>query len=430
MRSDSTHDLADQDSMTPSLAGQRIVVIGTGYVGLPAALMWARAGHDVVGVDIDENLVRAINDRTLLVNEQELHDLLSHPEVHRHLTARTEPSESDVFVVAVPTPVDPMRKVADLTHVTSALESICRVLRPGNLVIIESTVPPLTCRDVIKPLIEQLTAFEVPEEILLAHCPERILPGDIFQEIVHNDRLIGGLDEASTTAAAEIYAAFVEGALHHTNDLVAELSKLMENAYRDVNIALANELAQISESLGAPPDEVFYFANKHPRVNILQPGIGVGGHCIPVDPWFLKQVAPYDSRIIATARVVNDEMPARTAARIRHAVAELSQPRIVALGATYKRDCDDQRESPALKVVDLLRTDGYDVRHFDPLVPELGYGSLQEVLENADLAVVLVGHGVIIKELMGLRPRLNEIMSDPRVLILDASLQNEGSETP
>jgi len=398
---------------------QRIVVIGTGYVGLPAAIMWAKAGHDVVGVDVDENLVRAINDRTLLIDEREMRDLLAHPEVHRHLEARTEPCEGDVFVIAVPTPVDPIRKVADLGFIEEAVASICPVLRPGNLVIVESTVPPLTCRDLIRPQLEQGTGLKVPTEVMLAHCPERILPGDIFQEIVHNERLIGGLDRASTTAALNAYAAFVEGAMHPTDDLTAELSKLMENTYRDVNIALANEFAQICDSLGAPADKVFYYANRHPRVNILQPGIGVGGHCIPVDPWFLKEIAPDFSRLITTARTINDEMPNRTAARIRRAVADVQSPVIVALGATYKANCEDQRESPAKEVVRLLRQDGYQVRHYDPLVPELTYDSLETALLQADLVAVLVGHRSVLNELKVLSPRLGELMRNNRVLVFD-----------
>ena len=384
--------------------------------------MWAHAGHETIGIDIDQNLVNAINDRTLLINERELQDLLSHEEVIKNLRAQTAPCEGDVFVIAVPTPIDPVRKIADLSSINQAVNQISTVLRPGNLVIIESTVPPLACRTVVAPQIEERTGLKVPQEVMLAHCPERILPGDIFQEIVHNDRLIGGLDGASTEAALDVYRAFVKGDLHPTNDLVAELSKLMENTYRDVNIALANELAQICETLGAPSQEVFGFANKHPRVNILDPGIGVGGHCIPIDPWFLKEASPYDSRLISTARLINDEMPSRTAARIRRAVADIRNPRIVALGATYKRNSEDQRESPAAATVRFLIDDGYDVRHLDPLVPELRYTSLGSELSDVDLVVLLVGHDELITDLERLRPDLTHIMRHDRVMILDSSI--------
>jgi UDP-N-acetyl-D-mannosaminuronic acid dehydrogenase len=396
-----------------------IVVIGTGYVGLPAALMWAKAGQKVVGVDINENVVRAINERTMLLNEQELHELLNDPAVQPNLVARTTPCSGDVFVIAVPTPVDHLKKVCDMGPVQSAVESICPHLRPGNLVILESTVPPTTCSKFIKPLIEKLTGFKVPQDILLAHCPERILPGDIFREIVENDRLIGGMNEASTNAAAEIYASFVKGTLHRTDDVSAELSKLMENTFRDVNVALANELAQICELLGVDGRKVIGFANKHPRVKIMNPGIGVGGHCIPVDPWFLKEVAPYNSRLITMARLINDEMPHRIAEKIRHAVADVPEPRIVALGATYKKNCEDMRESPAIEIVHLLQQDGYDVAHYDPMVPKMGFASLTEAVQGADLVAVLVCHDGIKRELTDNRTTIEKTMRHGRICFFD-----------
>jgi UDP-N-acetyl-D-mannosaminuronic acid dehydrogenase len=380
----------------------KIVVIGTGYVGLPAALMWARAGHPVVGVDIRENLVRAINERTLLIEEQELNDLLADAEVRRNLSAQTTPCEGDVFVIAVPTPVEPLKKVADLSFVKSAVESIVPFVRRGNLVLLESTVPPLTTRDYVKPMLEAGTGLAVPGDLLLAHCPERILPGDIFREIVENDRLIGGVDARSTAAAKEVYGSFVTGELIETDDLSAELAKLMENTYRDVNIALANEFSHICEDVGVDVRTVIGFANRHPRVNILASGIGVGGHCIPVDPWFLKEIAPYNSRLISTARTINDEMPGRTAAKIRHAVRDIDKPRIVAFGATYKVNCEDVRASPAIEVVHLLLRDGYDVRHVDPLVPGMGYDDCASLIEGADLAVVLVAHDAVVKDVQRL----------------------------
>jgi UDP-N-acetyl-D-mannosaminuronic acid dehydrogenase len=396
-----------------------IVVIGTGYVGLPAALMWARAGQKVVGVDINENVVRAINERTMLLNEQELHNLLNEPVVQSNLVARTKPCAGDVFVIAVPTPVDALKKVCDMGPVQSALESICPFLRRGNLVILESTVPPMTCRNVLKPMIEKLTKFKVPQDILVAHCPERILPGDIFREITDNDRLIGGMDEKSTSAAADVYATFVKGALHRTDDVTAELSKLMENTYRDVNVALANELAQICQLLGVDGRKAIGYANKHPRVNIMNPGIGVGGHCIPVDPWFLKEVAPYDSRLITTARLINDEMPHRTAEKIRRAVADVPNPRVVALGATYKKNCEDMRESPAIEIVELLKKDGYDVSHYDPLVHSMRFSSLAKVAKGADLIAVLVCHDDVKRELTHQAKAIEKVMRRKRIVYFD-----------
>src|SRR2546428_5118993 len=227
--------------------------------------MWAKSGQNVVGVDINENVVRAINERTMLLNEEELHKLLNDPAVQPNLIARSTPCAGDVFVVAVPTPVDKLRKVCDIGPVQSAIESICPHLRKGNLVIIESTVPPMTCRRLVKPLIEKLTGLTVPDDILLAHCPERILPGDIFREIVENDRLIGGMDDRSTHATAAGYGTFVKGVLHRTDEVSAELAKLMENTYRDVNVALPNKFPQIAALFGVDGGTGTANANNNPR---------------------------------------------------------------------------------------------------------------------------------------------------------------------
>lgn len=424
-----TNTMTDAHKPSP-----RLVVIGTGYVGLPAALMWAKAGLQVVGVDIDDNIVNAINDRTMLINEEELAALFRDPAVHENLVGSSVPTPADIFVIAVPTPVDRLRKSADLRHVEAAIRSITPLLERGNLVIIESTIPPMTCRDVIKPLIEELTSLRVPQDVRLAHCPERILPGDIFHEIVHNDRLVGGMDADSTELATQAYRKFVKGELHRTSDIAAELSKLMENAYRDVNIALANEFAGICETLGADAIEVIKLANKHPRVQILSPGIGVGGHCIPVDPWFLKEVAPYDSRIIGMARAVNDDMPHKMAAKIRRAVKDIDKPKIVLLGASYKRNCEDIRESPAIRIAQLLETDGYHNIHLDPLVPHMGYEKLAEEARDAHLIVILVAHDCVLEEIHREWPTIEAVMARPRVLQLDGESthtqpRNPGAQT-
>lgn len=394
---------------------QTIVVIGTGYVGLPAALMLAKAGHDVVGVDINENIVRAINEGVLLIKEEELQALLDDPAVKANLRAQSTPCEGDVFIIAVPTPVDPRKKVADMRYVDEAVESLLPYLRPGNLIIIESTVPPLTCRERITPVIEARTGLTVGEDVFLAHCPERILPGDIFHEIVYNDRIIGGINEKTRDLAANVYASFVKGNLYKTDDITAELVKLMENTYRDVNIALANEFAAVAETLGIDARQAIELANKHPRVDILSPGIGVGGHCIPIDPWFIKEVDPANSRLIFISRLINDEMPSRVAARIRRAVREVPVPRIVALGAAYKPNVDDPRESPAIKIVELLRDDGYDVAHYDPLIEGMEYPSLIEAARGADLLAILVPHRVILEELARCRAEVEAAMRRPAI---------------
>lgn len=395
---------------------KRIVVIGTGYVGLPAALLLAKAGYKVVGVDINENIVRAINDGVLLIEEEKLDELMAAPEVRANLSAQGTPCEADVFIIAVPTPLDERKKVADLSYVEDAVESILPFLKAGDLIILESTVPPLTCRELITPMIEESTALKVGGDVSLAHCPERILPGEVFYEIIHNDRIIGAVDEKTRRMAAEIYESFVVGELLLTDDVTAELAKLMENTYRDVNVALANEFNAVAETLGIDGREVIALANKHPRVDILQPGIGVGGHCIPIDPWFIKEVDPANSRLIFTARLVNDEMPHKTTARIRRAVRDIPQPRIVALGASYKPNTEDTRESPAIEIVELLRADGFHVEHYDPLAKGYEYPSLVEVTRDADCLVLLVEHDAVIAELAAHRDEIERGMRHPVVL--------------
>ncbi len=411
-------DCDNVDGLSPSR--MRIVVVGTGYVGLPAALLLAKAGHQVVGVDIDDNVVRAINDRTLLINEVELQELWADHRVQANLVASSAPEIADAYIIAVPTPVHPRKKIADLNYVTSALKSICPFLRRGSLIIIESTVPPLTCRDVVAPCITAETGLTVPSEVLVAHCPERILPGDVFQEIVWNDRIIGGMSMEATEAARAVYSSFVRGELLLTDDVTAELCKLMENTFRDVNIALANEMADVCQTLGVNWREAFELANRHPRVSYLMPGIGVGGHCIPVDPWFIKEVDPLNSSLISTARSVNDARPARIAACIRRQLAGIRDPSIIAIGAAYKPDSEDTRESPAIQVVDLLRSDGYRVAHHDPLVSGMQYGSLAEVAAGADMLCILVGHTSVLEELDTTEAVIRAGMRSPIVSVLSS----------
>ncbi|MGH3788094.1 MAG: nucleotide sugar dehydrogenase [Pseudonocardiaceae bacterium] len=400
--------MADQSNLS-------VVVIGTGYVGLPAALLLARAGHQVVGVDINENVVRALNQGILHIKEADLQQLMEDPTVRRNLTAQTTPCPADVFLIAVPSPLDQLKKIAELNYVRQAAFSIVPHLRPGNLVILESTVPPLTCRTCVTPILEQ-SGLKVGVDLFLAHCPERILPGDVFEEIIHNDRVIGAADQVSRDFAYRVYASFVQGELFQTDDVTAELCKLMENTYRDVNIALANEFAALAEDLHIDALEAISLANRHPRVNILKPGIGVGGHCIPIDPWFIKEVSPANSRLIFTSRLVNDEMPDKIAAKIRRAVRGVREPKIVAVGAAYKPNIEDIRESPALKIVNLLREDGYHVDHLDPLVPGMQYTTLSEPCRDADCLAVLVEHDVVRDEIRTRGDLIRRTMRTPTVL--------------
>ena len=393
-----------------------IVVIGTGYVGLPAALLLAQAGHDVVGVDINENIVRAINEGVMHIREDDLQRLMDDAQVKKNLRAQSTPCPGDIFIIAVPTPVDHRKKIADMSYVDDAVVSIIPHLKPGNLVIIESTIPPLTCRERVTPMIEAATDLKVGETLYLAHCPERILPGNVFHEILYNDRIIGGKDEKTRDMAAGVYASFVKGNLYKTDDVTAELVKLMENSFRDVNIALANEFNAVAETLGIDGRHAIELANKHPRVSILMPGIGVGGHCIPIDPWFIKEVDPANSRLIFTSRLINDEMPHKIASKIRRAVREIDNPKIVALGAAYKPNTEDTRESPALEIVALLKEDGYDITHYDPLVSGMGYSAIAEIAAGADLLAILIPHKEIVEELARDEAAIKRTMRTPIVV--------------
>lgn len=394
---------------------RHIVVIGTGYVGLPAALLLARAGHTVTGVDINENIVRAINQGILHLKEDDLQTIMDEPQVRQNLRAQSQPCKADVFLIAVPTPLDYRKKIAEMKYVREATEAIVPYLEPGNLVILESTVPPLTCRDFMTPILEK-SGLKVGGNLFLAHCPERILPGDVFYEIIHNDRIIGAADQTSRDLAEAVYASFVRGRLYQTDDVTAELCKLMENTYRDVNVALANELAAVAEGLGVDPLHAIELANKHPRVKILKPGIGVGGHCIPLDPWFIKEVDPANSRLIFTSRLINDEMPHRIATKVRRALKDIPDPAIVAIGAAYKPNTEDVRESPAVEIVQLLRQDGYRVAHYDPLVAGMGYSSLAQIAAGADCLVILVEHEVVRAELRKCSDVVRQAMQTPNIL--------------
>lgn len=397
------------------MADEKVVVIGVGYVGLPAALLLAQSGCTVVGVDTDARKVEELNSAVLHLGETELAHLIHDPLVRRNIRAAPTPEAGDVFVVAVPTPVDRRKKIADLSGLEAAVSSIVPVLNRGNLVIIESTIPPLTCREVITPILER-DGLTVGNDLHLAHCPERILPGDVFREITTNGRVIGGTTPEAAERAARLYKRFVRGPLVLTDDVTAEMVKLLENTYRDVNIALANEIAAVAETVGVDPLQMIELANLHPRVNLLKPGIGVGGHCIPLDPWFIKQVDPSNSRLIFAARLINDEQPFRIAAKIRRALRDVTAPRIVIVGATYKPNVPDTRESPALQIAEMLRADGYDVAQHDPLVDGMRYSSLKSIAKDADCLALLVEHDVVKREIAVERPAIEAAMRHPTIL--------------
>lgn len=395
---------------------ESVVVVGAGYVGLPLSLHLAKGGLRVTAVDVDERVVRAINNRTCKIEEKEdFEKFFQDPDVQANLSAQATPVEADAFVIAVPTPVKGDDKSPDLDAVIAAAGSIVPVLRPGNLVVVESTIPPLTTEKVVKPILEK-SGYRVGEEILLAHCPERILPGNIMSEAVFNARVIGGVDDRSTRRAAELFGTFVKGKLNLTNDRTAEFVKLIENSYRDVNVAFANQVAILCEELGIDPYEAIELANQHPRVQILSPGIGVGGHCIPIDPWFLIHGSPASTGLLRSARDVNDAMPGRTAETILRSIEGVPEPKVVCLGATYKPNVKDTRESPSFEVFEILRRKGLDVSLYDPLLPEYACDSVLSVARGSDALAILVPHDLIVTEIRYRRLEILACMRTPNLL--------------
>lgn len=388
---------------------EKVVVIGTGFVGLPLALLLASKGVEVVGVDIDENLTRAINDATLNLDEAELQALLEDETVQKNLVAKNEPEAGDAFVISVPTPLTDPEKSPDLSHVKMSIEWVLPYLETGDVLNVESTIPPRTCETVIMEIIED-AGYTPGGDIHLAHSPERILPGDVFEEIVHNDRIIGGATPECARVASKIYDPFLQGEVYTTDLLSAELCKLMENTYRDINVAIANEFALIGDELDIEIEGVIELANNHPRVDILQPGIGVGGHCLPVDPWFLNEVDPEHTNLITTARRVNDLMPARATQRVRRLIAEFTDPHILALGMAYKPNTYDHRNSPAKEIVRDLRLDGYSVSHYDRRVSGETYDDLQSLIEQErpDVLLHLVPHDETVAAIDALEGWLEE----------------------
>lgn len=392
-----------------------VAVIGLGYVGLPAALMFAKSGLKTVGVDINADLLFQLSSGVCPIKEEGLVQIFGDTETRAHFSVQDSPPIAETYIIAVPTPLDVLRKIADLKAVASACVSIVPFLRSEALVIVESTIPPLTCRNVVAPILEQ-SGLKVGADILLAHCPERLFPGNAVAEIISNSRIIGGVNDVATDRAAALYGRFVKGELMRTDDVTAEFCKLIENAYRDVNIAFANELAGIAARLNIGIDDAIAMANKHPRVNILKPGVGVGGHCIPIDPWFIAEVAPDDAALIQTARRINDRRPEHVAARIRRAVAHLENPRVGIYGITYKPDVNDQRESPALHVVEILQRDGYCVDVYDPVAGMTPAKDVISFAKSHDVLAILVEHQEIV-ELLNVDPAsLNVALAHPIIL--------------
>jgi len=370
-------------------------VVGLGYIGLPTASFLGTKGYRVVGVDAEPRVVDTINRGEIHIVEPDLDILVKSAVQSGNLRATGEPQEADVFVIAVPTPLCQPGNRPDLSYVEAATRSIAPCLRPGNLVLIESTIPVGTTTNVVLPILKD-EAPDGADGVLLAHCPERVLPGRVLIELVGNDRIVGGVDAASTAAAAAFYGAFTNGQVFETDAATAEMAKLAENTFRDVNIALANELSVICDSHGIDPWDMIKLANRHPRVNILQPGPGVGGHCIAVDPWFIAASAPDSAALISTARRVNDAKPDWVVEKIRGAARAFENPTITCLGLAFKANVDDLRCSPAVEITRKLRDEKLgEVLICEPNLKshrDFDLLSLEEALERADIVVLLVDH--------------------------------------
>lgn len=336
---------------------QQVCVIGLGYIGLPTAALLADKGYYVHGVDVNKKAVELINSGEVHIYEPSLDELVKRVVQQGRLKAALTPETSNVFILAVPTPFKENNK-PDLSYVEKATKSIIPYLKKGDIVILESTSPVGTTEKIANWILEERTDLSVDEtqenQIYISHCPERVLPGQILKELIENDRIVGGINKISTYKTVEFYKTFVTGKILETNAKTAELSKLTENSFRDVNIAFANELSMICDHLNIDVWELITLANHHPRVNILQPGPGVGGHCIAVDPWFIVDAAPEQAKLIHTARIVNDSKPVNVLEKINQAINSFIDPTICILGLSFKANIDDLRESPAVEIVQQL----------------------------------------------------------------------------
>ena len=388
----------------------RVSVVGLGYVGVPTAAVLAGHGMEVIGVDIDRERVETINSGASPFDEPGLDSLVAEVVASGALSARGEPMPADAFIIAVPTPIREDRS-PDLSYVRSAIDNLAPALGKGNLVVVESTCPVGTTERVCEWLASSRPDLTFPHsaseasDIRVAYCAERILPGNALTELVANERIIGGITPSCAAAAKRLYEVFVKGTCHVTSVRTAELSKLAENAFRDVNVAFANEMSLVCRAIDIDPWEMIGLANRHPRVEILKPGPGVGGHCIPVDPWFIADAAPHLTPLIQAARQVNDGMPKVVADRVIAECEGLNNPVVACLGLAYKSDTADLRESPATEVVkDLQGRMNGRILVVEPFVSELPAEiaddrstelvGLDEGLKAANVVVLLTDHSV------------------------------------
>lgn len=371
----------------------KLTTIGLGYIGLPTSIMFAKHGVDVVGVDIKQETVDKLNNGQIHIEEPGLQEALEEVLASGKFKASTIPEQADAYIIAVPTPNNnDEHKSCDISIVMSGVESIIPLLKRGDTVIVESTIAPRTMDDHVKPYLES-KGFIIGEDIYLVHCPERVLPGQIMHELVYNNRIIGGITPACVEAGKRVYGTFVKGEMIETQAKTAEMSKLMENTYRDVNIALANELAKICNNLEINVNDVIEMANKHPRVNLHTPGPGVGGHCLAVDPYFIIAEAPEHALLIKLARDINVSMPEYVVHHTKDILSRIGGNKVTVFGLTYKGDVDDIRESPAFDIYEMLTASQYEVVAYDPHVKqEFVEEDMGTAVKDSDLVLILSDH--------------------------------------
>ncbi len=380
---------------------QTLCVLGLGYIGLPTASTFATHGLEVIGVDTNPAVVENLNNGKVHLYEPGLRTLVQAAIRSGNLVVKDQPQPADAFIIAVPTPFKE-DKLANLDFVTAAAKAITPHLEKGNLIILESTSPPRTTVDIVAPILEK-SGLTAGKDFHLVYSPERVLPGQILRELIENARVIGGINEASAKAGEALYSTFVRGEIILTDATTAEMVKLMENTYRDINIAAANQFARLADRFHVDIWEAINLANRHPRVRILNPGPGVGGHCISVDPWFFVEAAPDLTSLIYSARMVNDGQPKYVLDFIKRKIGKVSGKKVAVLGLSYKPDVDDLRESPAVETTKLLRDAGAEVRIHEPF--DLDYSiegvetvrTLEHAFAQADIILLLVGHSQLKK---------------------------------